>query len=76
MPSVSISAAPTTLLTTARRAAAEASAITPTVDGWLALAEAEYRRAHGTEHARRVGKRRNDLGSPRASSPRRLLPVA
>jgi DNA-binding CsgD family transcriptional regulator/tetratricopeptide (TPR) repeat protein len=33
------------LLTVARRAAAEASAITPNVDGWRALAEAEYERA-------------------------------
>jgi DNA-binding NarL/FixJ family response regulator/tetratricopeptide (TPR) repeat protein len=33
------------LLTVARRAAAEASAITPNADGWRALAEAEYERA-------------------------------
>ena len=33
--------------TVARRAAAEASAITPNADGWLALAEAEYERARG-----------------------------
>jgi DNA-binding CsgD family transcriptional regulator/tetratricopeptide (TPR) repeat protein len=33
------------LLTTARRAAADASAITPNADGWLGLAEAEYQRA-------------------------------
>jgi DNA-binding CsgD family transcriptional regulator len=33
------------LLRTARHAAAEASAITPTTDGWLALTEAEYHRA-------------------------------
>ena len=33
------------LLRIARRAAAEASAITPNTDGWLVLAEAEYRRA-------------------------------
>ena len=32
---------------TARRAAAEASAITPNAAGWLALAEAEYERARG-----------------------------
>ena len=36
------------LLTTARRAAAEASAITPNADGWRAMAEAEYERARGT----------------------------
>ena len=35
------------LLTAARRAAAEASAITPNADGWLALAEAEYQRVRG-----------------------------
>jgi DNA-binding CsgD family transcriptional regulator len=35
------------LLTTARRAAAEAAAVTPNAAGWLALAEAEYQRAHG-----------------------------
>jgi DNA-binding CsgD family transcriptional regulator/tetratricopeptide (TPR) repeat protein len=34
-----------TLLTAARRAAAEASAITPNADGWRALAEAEHERA-------------------------------
>jgi hypothetical protein len=35
------------LLTTARRAAAEAAAVTPNAAGWLALAEAEYQRARG-----------------------------
>jgi DNA-binding CsgD family transcriptional regulator/tetratricopeptide (TPR) repeat protein len=35
------------LLGIARRAAAEASSITPTADGWLALAEAEHGRALG-----------------------------
>jgi DNA-binding CsgD family transcriptional regulator len=35
------------LLTVARRAAAEASAITPNVDGWRVLAEGEYGRVHG-----------------------------
>jgi DNA-binding CsgD family transcriptional regulator/tetratricopeptide (TPR) repeat protein len=35
------------LLTTARRAAAEAAAVTPNAAGWLALAEAEHQRAHG-----------------------------
>jgi DNA-binding CsgD family transcriptional regulator/tetratricopeptide (TPR) repeat protein len=35
------------LITVARRAAAEASAITPNAGGWLALAEAEYARARG-----------------------------
>jgi len=35
------------LLATARRAAADASAITPNAAGWLALAEAEYERACG-----------------------------
>ncbi len=35
------------LITAARRAAAEASAITPNAGGWLALAEAEYERARG-----------------------------
>ncbi len=35
------------LITIARRAAAEASAITPNANGWLALAEAEYLRARG-----------------------------
>jgi DNA-binding CsgD family transcriptional regulator len=35
------------LIAAARRAAAEASTITPNADGWLALAEAEYARARG-----------------------------
>jgi DNA-binding CsgD family transcriptional regulator len=35
------------LLTDARRAAAEASPVTPNADGWLALAEAEYQRGRG-----------------------------
>jgi DNA-binding CsgD family transcriptional regulator/tetratricopeptide (TPR) repeat protein len=35
------------LLTTARRAAAEAAAVTPNAAGWLALAKAEHQRAHG-----------------------------
>jgi DNA-binding CsgD family transcriptional regulator len=35
------------LLTSARRAAAAASTITPNAEGWLALAEAEYQRARG-----------------------------
>ena len=35
------------LLAVARRAAAEASAVTPNAAGWLALAEAEYERARG-----------------------------
>ena len=36
------------LVDVARRAAAEASAVTPNAGGWLALAEAEHERAHGT----------------------------
>jgi DNA-binding CsgD family transcriptional regulator/tetratricopeptide (TPR) repeat protein len=36
-----------TLITIARRAAAEASAVTPNTGGWLALAEAEYQRVRG-----------------------------
>jgi DNA-binding CsgD family transcriptional regulator/tetratricopeptide (TPR) repeat protein len=36
------------LLATARRAAAEAAAVTPNAAGWRALAEAEYERARGT----------------------------
>ena len=35
------------LIALARRAAAEASAVTPNAAGWLALAEAEHQRAHG-----------------------------
>jgi DNA-binding CsgD family transcriptional regulator/tetratricopeptide (TPR) repeat protein len=35
------------LIRVARQAAAEASAVTPTADGWLAQAEAEYERARG-----------------------------
>jgi DNA-binding CsgD family transcriptional regulator/tetratricopeptide (TPR) repeat protein len=35
------------LIVAARRAGAEASAVTPNADGWLALAEAEYERARG-----------------------------
>ncbi len=40
------------LLATARRAAANASAITPDVAGWLALAEAEHDRARGGDPPR------------------------
>ena len=40
------------LITVARRAAAEASPVTPNAGGWLALAEAEYERAH---HVARPG---------------------
>jgi len=36
-----------TLLATARRAAAEAAAVTPNANGWCALAEAEHQRARG-----------------------------
>ena len=36
-----------TLIAVARRAAAEASAVTPNTGGWLALAEAEYQRVRG-----------------------------
>ena len=39
--------AQTTSSIAARRAAAEASAVTPNAGGWLALAEAEHERAHG-----------------------------
>ena len=35
------------LIAVARRAAADASEVTPNAVGWLALAEAEYARAHG-----------------------------
>ena len=35
------------LISVARRAAAEASAVTPNAGGWLALAEAEFERARG-----------------------------
>jgi DNA-binding CsgD family transcriptional regulator/tetratricopeptide (TPR) repeat protein len=35
------------LVDVARRAAEEASAVTPNADGWLVLAEAEHERAHG-----------------------------
>jgi DNA-binding CsgD family transcriptional regulator len=35
------------LITAGRRAAADASTITPNADGWLALVEAEYARARG-----------------------------
>jgi DNA-binding CsgD family transcriptional regulator/tetratricopeptide (TPR) repeat protein len=40
------------LLAAARRAAAEAAAVTPNAAGWLALAEAEYQRAHGEARPR------------------------
>jgi DNA-binding CsgD family transcriptional regulator len=36
------------LIAVARRAAAEAAAVTPNAAGWRALAEAEHERAHGT----------------------------
>ena len=49
------------LLTAARRAAAEASAITPNADGWLALGEAEY--AARARLDRRRGPTRLRLGN-------------
>ena len=54
------------LLTAARRAAAEASAITPQRHGWLALAEAEYQRSAGPG-AGAVVRRCRELGPPRCA---------
>ena len=55
----------------ARRAAAEAAAITPNAAGWLALAEAEYERARGDGAARVVvaGAQRPGSGSSARRSP-------
>ena len=53
-----------TLIATARRSAAEASAVTPNVAGWRALAEAEYQRA--------VGVARPDLWAGAADTWERL----
>ena len=58
------------LLASARRAAAKASAITPDVAGWLALAEAEHERARGDARPRSLVGRGSDLG------PARTPPVA
>jgi tetratricopeptide (TPR) repeat protein len=63
------------LLTTARRAATEAAAVTPNAAGWLALAEAEYQRARGTA-AGAVGRRRRYLGAAGAPAAGGLLPLA
>ena len=52
------------LIATARRSAAEASAVTPNVAGWLALAEAEHQRA--------VGVARPDLWAGAADTWERL----
>jgi DNA-binding CsgD family transcriptional regulator len=52
------------LIATARRSAAEASAVTPNVAGWRALAEAEYQRA--------VGVARPDLWAGAADTWERL----
>jgi hypothetical protein len=41
------------LIAVARRAAAEAAAVTPNAAGWLALAEAEYERARGVARPER-----------------------
>ena len=64
------------LLTAARRAAGEASAITPNADGWRALAEAEYERARGKPRPGDVVGGGGDLGTARTIAPRRLLPLA
>ena len=61
-------------IATARRAAAEASAVTPNAAGWLALAEAEYQRAHGVARPESVAGRRGQPGS--GSSARRSPPTA
>ena len=58
------------LIATARRAAAEAAAVTPNATGWLALAEAEHRRA--------LGDARSELWAGAADTWERLerLPLA
>ena len=66
----------TELLAVARRAAAEASAVTPNAAGWLALAEAEYERARGERSRERVGGGGGGMGAGRAPAARRVLPLA
>ena len=63
------------LVAVARRAAAEASAITPNAGGWLALAEAEYG-VPTARPARVVVGGRSHLGAARTPAPRGLLPLA
>ena len=64
------------LLDVARRAAAEASAVTPNADGWLALAEAEYVRARGEARPEGWSEAAADVGAARAPAARGLLPLA
>ena len=64
------------MLTAARRAAADASAITPNADGWLAVAEAEYQRVRGVPAAGAVVRRCRDVGPPRTPATCGLLPLA
>ena len=62
------------LIATARRAAAEAAAVTPNAAGWLALAEAEHAARPRRRAARAVVRRRGRPGS--GSSARRWRPTA
>ena len=64
------------LLTAARRAAAQASAITRNAGGWLALAESEYQRARGERPPGGVVGSVGDLGTTRPSAARGLLSLA
>ena len=64
------------LLAAARRAAAEASAVTPNAAGWLALAEAEHERARGVARPELWSDAADDLGAARAPAARGLLPLA
>ena len=64
------------LVTIARSAAATASSITPNAGGWLALAEAEYDRAHGRGAPGHLVRRSQHLGTPRTPGVGGLLPLA
>ena len=64
------------LVATARRAAALAAPVTPNARGWLLLAEAEYERACAVVRPESWAAAASGLGRPRASTVRRLLPLA
>ena len=64
------------LIGIARGAAVDAAPITPNAAGWLAVAEAEYERAHGRRTARVVVGSGSGLGAARAPAARGLLPLA
>ena len=64
------------LIAVARRAANEASAVTPNTRGWQALAEAEYERARGVARPDLWSEAAATWDAARTPAPRGLLPLA